>query len=109
MIKNDCGIYIDGYELFHAEKSYYEHITVKLGCDHDRWGYAISMSSMSSGMSYGLADRDLIYASRSEAVNKAIEKICNNYKYYSISDAVANEIIEKLKDSLQLDLFGDFL
>jgi hypothetical protein len=109
VILNEFGCYVEGFETFetHAKKTF-GFIRVNIGQEHEKWGYAVGFMGFIGGHLYSLTPERLIYSSRNDAVQAAIEEIktihCENtgILHYMIQDLVEQMTIEP-----QLDLFGE--
>jgi len=68
MVKNDCGVYISGTEKVELDNNS-NFVKITIGEESGKFGYALNIQGKTSGFCYGLADRDLKYASRVEMLN----------------------------------------
>ena len=105
MKKNDCNVFVEGFETIHAGKDWHEYIDVEIGEENGLWGFSLNIEGKMSGMCEPLSPRNLKYNSRQEACKKAIERL-KIEAVWMVSPALLDEIIEKLSEtSVQLELF----
>lgn len=105
MTKNDCDVFVEGFETIHAGKDWHEYIDVRIGEENGLWGFSLDIQGRLSGMCKPLGPRDLKYISRQDACKNAIERL-KTEAVWRVSKPVLDEIIEKLSEkSVQLELF----
>lgn len=106
---NDCGCYVEGFETFetHAKKTF-GFIRVSIGQEHGKWGYAVDFMGFIGGRLYSLTPERLIYSSRNDAVQAAIEEVktihCENT---GILHHMIQDLVEQMTIEPQLDLFKE--
>lgn len=79
-------------------------VRVRIGENQGKWGYVLSWAGKKTGYNSPLIVKDLIYSSRSEALNDARKEVLSLKVISEFTDKMIEEINEKL--GAQLDLFG---
>lgn len=108
MTKNDCGIYIDGYQEIFVGDLMKSHVRVRWGSDNGLWGFAMDVGDGTGGFGYGLSDQDLKYGTEDECKRVAFESLKKSIVKYNIPDNLMGELHDKLFQ-YELDLFGNDL